>query len=200
MRYGCPPGLTPYRDGCAAPAGLQPIAPGPGWANWFPAQYVGDGEDWAYRDGYLYRYDPLGNARPGGLAALISAFIPLVGGALFNGNVWPQGYGYDQVPRYYDRFYGAGYDGDYNYRYADDTIFAVDQGSNRINSIAGLLTGDAWRVGQPMPVGYDIYNVPEQYRDQYVDGPDHWYRYADGYVYDVDPTTQLVRAVSQLLR
>lgn len=50
-----------------------------------------------------------------------------------------------------------------------------------------------------MPLGYDIYNVPPAYRDRYVDGPDAMYRYSDGYVYEVDPTTQLVRAVIELL-
>jgi len=44
-----------------------------------------------------------------------------------------------------------------------------------------------------------VYNVPYAYRDQYVDGPDDYYRYADGYVYDVDPTTQLIQAAIQLI-
>jgi patatin-like phospholipase/acyl hydrolase len=41
--------------------------------------------------------------------------------------------------------------------------------------------------------------VPYSYRDRYVDGPDAYYRYSDGYVYQVDPTTQLIQAAIQLL-
>ena len=50
-----------------------------------------------------------------------------------------------------------------------------------------------------MPSGYDIYNVPYGYRDQYRDGPDARYRYSDGYVYQVDPTSQLIVAAIELL-
>ena len=46
----------------------------------------------------------------------------------------------------------------------------------------------AIRIGQPLPVGYDTYNVPFAYRDQYYDTDDAWYRYANGYVYQVDPS------------
>ena len=62
-----------------------------------------------------------------------------------------------------------------------------------------LLTGDQFAIGQPMPLGYDVYNVPYDYRDQYLDGPDANYRYADGYVYEVDPKTQLIAAAIELL-
>ncbi|MET4898694.1 hypothetical protein RN629_16315 [Sphingomonadaceae bacterium jetA1] len=147
----------------------------------------------------MYRYADDRDGGRGGLGGIISAFIPLIGGALSGGNLWPRQVANYRVPDYYGRFYGSGYRGDYDYRYADDAIFAVDPGSGRIDSIAGLLTGDDWAVGRPMPPGYDLYNVPMPYRERFADGPDHWYRYSDGYVYDVDPTTQLVRAVSQLL-
>ena len=50
-----------------------------------------------------------------------------------------------------------------------------------------------------MPAGYDVYNVPYQYRDRYVDTAQSQYRYSDGYVYQVDPTTRLVQAAIQLL-
>ena len=68
-----------------------------------------------------------------------------------------------------------------------------------ISSIAALLTGDQFNVGQPMPMGYDVYNVPYGYQDQYYDSPNANYRYADGYVYQVDPKTQLIAAAIQLL-
>ena len=50
-----------------------------------------------------------------------------------------------------------------------------------------------------MPQGYEVYNVPYSYRDQYADGPDSNYRYSDGTIYQVDPTTQLIQAAIQLL-
>jgi patatin-like phospholipase/acyl hydrolase len=50
-----------------------------------------------------------------------------------------------------------------------------------------------------MPPGYDVYNVPYAYQDRYYDTPDANYRYADGYVYQVDPTTQLIQAAIELL-
>ena len=59
--------------------------------------------------------------------------------------------------------------------------------------------GNYFAVGQQMPLGYDVYNVPYSYLDRYVDGPDANYRYSDGYIYEVDPTTQLVQAAISLL-
>ena len=37
--------------------------------------------------------------------------------------------------------------------------------------------------------------MPLGYRDRYYDTPDAMYRYNDGYIYRVDPTTQLITAV-----
>jgi hypothetical protein len=57
-----------------------------------------------------------------------------------------------------------------------------------------LLAGDLG-VGQRLPSGYDAYNVPLTYRDRYADSADAWYRYNDGYIYQVDPKTRLISAV-----
>ena len=61
-----------------------------------------------------------------------------------------------------------------------------------IQALVALATGQQFAVGQPMPVGYDVYNVPYAYRDRYYDSADAWYRYNDGFVYEVDPRTGLV--------
>ncbi len=184
----CPPGLAKKGNGCMPPGQARKLDRYDGWSNWYPVRYRDDGYDWRYGDGYMYRV---------GSGGLVSALVPLVGGALFGGQVWPQQYsGYD-APGYYDRFYG--YRDGYDYRVAQNAIFAVDPRSGQIDGIAGLLTGDSWSVGQRMPVGYDVYNVPPNYRDRYSDRDDAMYRYSDGYVYEVDPTTQLVRAVMELL-
>jgi hypothetical protein len=68
-----------------------------------------------------------------------------------------------------------------------------------IQQVAALVTGDEWNLGQQMPDGYGVYNVPSEYRDQYQDSQDAMYRYSDGYVYQVDPTTQLIQAAIQLI-
>ena len=57
--------------------------------------------------------------------------------------------------------------------------------------------------GQRIPNGYDYYtpygNIPVNYRDQYDLDDDYRYIYRDDYIYEVDPTTQLVRRIIGLL-
>ena len=79
-------------------------------------------------------------------------------------------------------------------RYAPGAIYQVDAGTQLVTAIASLLTGGL-AVGQPLPPSYSVYNVPLGYRDTYYDRPDAWYRYSDGYIYQVDPTTQLITAI-----
>lgn len=189
---GCPPGLAKKNNGCLPPGqardryenGLFGYSYRP---SLFGLSNYGDGR-YYYNDGYLLR---LGNG--GG----ISGYIPLLGGALAIGNPWPTSYSYYPVPNYYVDYYDLGDSG--RYRYADNVIYRVDPEDAAIMSVAALLTGDDIRVGQPMPIGYDVYNVPYAYRDRYYDTPDAHYRYSDGYVYRVDPETQLVAAVIDLL-
>ena len=108
----------------------------------------------------------------------------------------PAGYSYYNVPDQYRDYY---YDtDDYYYRYAPGAIYQVDRDSQLITSIASLLTGGL-SVGQPLPASYSVYNVPMSYRDRYYDTPDNWYRYSDGYIYQVDPTTRLITAMVQAL-
>ncbi|MDZ4308284.1 hypothetical protein [Allopontixanthobacter sp.] len=180
----CPPGLAKKGNGC------QP----PGQAKKSGGNYLlnysrfRDG-DWRFFNGYAYQYRSGSN--------LVDAFLPLVGGALFGGNQWPAAYQDYRVPEYYGRYYGRG--DNYDYRYADRTIFRVNPQDQAIEGIVGLLTGNNFEVGRPIPSGYDVYNVPNQYRDQYYDRPDAYYRYSDGYVYQVDPETRLIAAAIQLI-
>lgn len=184
----CPPGLARKGNGCQPPGQARKLDRYDGWASWYPVRYRDDGYDWRSSNGYLYRV---------GSGGLVATLIPLVGGALFGGQIWPDQYTGYEAPAYYDRYYGYG--DTYDYRVAQNAIFAVDPQSRQIDGIAGLLTGDRWSVGQRIPAGYDVYNVPLDYRDRYIDRQDAYYRYSDGYVYEVDPTTQLVRAVIELL-
>ncbi len=176
---GCPPGLAKKQNGCTPP-GLAKKRDF--YDNWWSR-----GDDGYYRDGYLLRYQ--GDSLRG--------FLPLLGGALGMGSLFPSYYNSYDVPDYYARYYGG--NDDYLYRQADGVIYGLDPENYAIRQIAGLVTGDEFAIGQRMPDGYSVYNVPYDYRDQYIDNDDSSYRYNDGYVYQIDPTTQLVQAVIQLL-
>ena len=129
-------------------------------------------------------------------SGLIEDVIPLLDRGYGVGQMLPAGYSYYNVPYQYRDYY---YDtDDYSYRYAPGAIYQVDRDSQLITSIASLLTGGL-SVGQPLPASYSVYNVPFDYRDRYYDTPDAMYRYSDGYIYQVDPTTQLITAMVQAL-
>jgi hypothetical protein len=137
-----------------------------------------------YDDGYVYRVD----AGTG----YVEDVIPLLDNGYGVGQMLPVGYSYYNVPyQYRDMYYDTP---DYMYRYAPGAIYQVDRDTQLITSVASLLTGGL-SVGQPLPPAYSVYNVPMAYRDNYYDRPDAWYRYNNGYIYQVDPTTQLITAI-----
>jgi hypothetical protein len=155
-----------------------------------PTQYQAfypDNQDDYYRfaNGYVYEVD-----RGSGL---IENMIPLLAGGYGMGQMLPASYSAYNVPYQYRDLYAD--NDDYMYRYAPGAIYQVDPTTSLITGIASLLTGNGLSVGQPLPMGYSAYNVPMAYRDQYQDGPDAWYRYNNGSIYQVDPTTQLVTSI-----
>jgi hypothetical protein len=180
---GCPPGLAKKYNGCQPPGLAKQRAYRP---DWWGLNGIADGR-YSYGDGYLLRLN----------GSRVASYIPLLGGALSPGNIWPSAYPSLPVPEYYADYYDLGPPD--SYRYADNVLYRVDPSTSAITSIAGLLTGDNFQIGSPLPPGYDVYNVPYAYRDRYLDGPDARYRYSDGYIYQVDPTTQLVTAAIDLL-
>lgn len=180
---GCPPGLAKKNNGCMPPGLAKQRLYQPGW---WGLTGLGGGR-YVYDDGYLLRLD----------GDRVASYVPLLGGALSPGNIWPSMYAPVAVPEYYADYYDLGPPD--SYRYADDVLYRVDPSTSAITSIAALLTGDNFQIGSPLPPGYDVYNVPYPYRSQYLDGPDARYRYSDGYIYQVDPTTQLVTAAIDLL-
>jgi hypothetical protein len=138
--------------------------------------------DYNYGDGYLYQFDRDDD--------LVTAMFPLLGGAFGVGQLLPIGYSSYNVPYGYRSLY---YDTpDYSYRYGDGAIYRVDPDTQLIQAVVALLTGQQFGVGQLLPAGYDVYNVPYQYRDMYYDTSDAWYRYDDGYIYQVDPYTRMI--------
>ena len=182
---GCPPGLAKKRNGCLPPGQAKDryrsFEPG------FFGLNGAEGGRYFYEDGYLLQYRPDG----------IAGFLPLLGGALGIGNIWPASYANAPLPNYYSDYFQLG-DRD-GYRYADNVIYRVDPQTTAITSVAGLLTGNAFEIGRPMPRGYDVYNMPFDLREQYSDTADARYRYADGYVYKIDPGTALVTSALALV-
>lgn len=194
LAYGCPPGLDKKDNGCMPPGQVKNLLGAPLRASFanslLPVQYRNwyrDDGDYFYRtgDGFIYRINRDNN--------LVDGLIPLFGdGYYMVGDPWPDPYNFYNVPYQYRSYYPDG--GDYYYRYGDGAIYSVDPTTQAVQSIVALLAGDLG-VGQPLPVGYDTYNVPFAYRDRYYDTADNWYRYNDGYIYRVDPTTRLITAV-----
>lgn len=152
----------------------------------YRATYYDTPDAWyRYDDGYIYQVDPR--------SRMIEASIPVSYDGYTVGAPVPAAYpGYAVPDRYSDLYYAApGYD----YRYFDGGIYAIDPNQQTVESQVALLTGQTFGVGQMLPMGYDAYNVPLAYRDRYFDSDRSLYRYADGYIYQVDPTTRLIQAV-----
>jgi hypothetical protein len=183
-----------YMPGTYLPSGyMNSYAPSYyGLNSFYPASYggsygYGGGYDNLcnrYANGVVYRVDCM--------SGMIVDAIPTYAGGYGVGQMLPSAYSYYNVPSQYRSLY---YDTpDYNYWYAPGAIYQYDRGSSLITSVAALLS-PGFSVGQQMPLGYSTYNVPYAYRSTYYDTPDAWYRYNNGYIYQVDPTTQLVSAV-----
>jgi hypothetical protein len=137
-----------------------------------------------YANGVVYEVDCY--------TGMVEDVIPLYAGGYGVGQMLPSSYAYYNVPYQYRSLY---YDTpDYNYWYAPGAIYQYEPRSSMITSVAALLS-PGFTIGQPLPVGYDVYNVPYDYRSTYYDTPTAWYRYNNGYIYQVDPTTQLVTAI-----
>jgi hypothetical protein len=151
------------------PSALQPFYPSTPYASY---RYAGC---------YTYRIDPI--------TGMIIDTIPTYAYGCGFGQMLPASYGTYNIPYQYRPYYAD--TSDYYYRYAPGAIYQVDPSTSLITAVAALLTGGL-NVGQQLPVGYSAYNVPLSYRARYYDTPDAWYRYADGYIYRVNPATGLV--------
>ena len=200
-RPDCPPGLAAKNNGCLPPGQAMKLGVGQRFQqDWFrnsalPYDYrnlLADNDRYYYRyddNGYIYRVDRESD--------LVAGLIPLLGGGFQVGQVLPMGYDAYNVPLQYRSTY---FDtDDLYYRFGDNAIYQVDPQTRMVENVVALLTGQNFNVGQQMPMGYDMYNVPYQYRDTYYDTAQYNYRYADGYIYQVDPTTQIIQSVIQAL-
>ncbi len=157
----------------ALPAAYQPF---------YPATSA---YDYRYANGYVYQVNPY--------TGMIEAVDPMLGYGYGYGQMMPLSYSAYNVPYQYRSYYPD--TSDYYYRYAPGAIYQVDPTTSLITAVAALLSPNPLAVGQPLPAGYGVYNVPYAYRTTYYDTPDAWYRYSNGYIYRVDPATQLVTAM-----
>ena len=161
-----------------------------GFNSFYPSSYGPD---------YGYGYDNLCNRYVNGViyqvdcySGVVEDVIPLYASGYGVGQYLPSSYGYYNVPyQYRDMYYNTA---SQNYWYAPGAIYRVDPTTQLITAVASLLA-PGFSVGQPLPAGYGMYNVPMAYRDTYYDTSSAWYRYNNGYIYQVDPTTQLVTAI-----
>lgn len=199
-RYdNCPPGLAKKDNGCMPPGQVRKYLGARLQQNYVNSLIPNQYRSW-YRDNddYFYRYGDNNIYRVSRSNNLIDGIIPLLTGSGYGGGYYalgdqfPSSYDFYNVPYQYRSFYGD--TSDYRYRYGDGAIYRINSGSGVVDGIVALLAGDLG-VGTRLPVGYDTYNVPFAYRDRYADSADNWYRYNDGYIYQVDPKTRLISAV-----
>ena len=118
---GCPPGLTRRNSDCVAPdqAGTSPVrnrrwngyAYDPGL---FGLSHYDAGR-YHYESGYLLRRTSEGR---------VTGYLPVLGGALVIGNVWPASYESYAVPDYFVDYYDLGPMS--SYRYAENVLYRVD--------------------------------------------------------------------------
>jgi hypothetical protein len=161
-----------------------------GLNSFYPASY-------GYDAGY--GYDNLCNRYEYGVVyqvdcytGLVENVIPLYANGYGVGQLLPSAYSYYNVPiQYRDMYYDTP---DYGYWYGPGAIYQYDRDTSLITSVAALMS-PGFAVGQPLPAGYGAYNVPYAYRATYYDTPAAWYRYNNGYIYQVDPATTLVTAI-----
>ena len=146
-----------------------------------------DTPDYYYRYdddlGYLYRVDRDND--------FVRAMIPLFGGYGI-GDPWPTTYYSSYVPLGYRSYY---YDTpDYYYRNDGYGIYRIDADTQLITALVALLAGQSYGVGQYLPASYGAYNVPFAYRSTYYDRNDAWYRYGNGFIYQMDPYSRQISA------
>ena len=87
---------------------------------------------------------------------------------------------------------------DYYYRYGDGYLYRVNRTDQVIRALLPLF-GLGYGIGQPFPTAYSNYYLPSAYQPFYPATPYYDYRYADGYIYEVDPYTGLIADVDPML-
>lgn len=187
---GCPPGLAKRNNGCLPPGIARQARDETFGYAYRPALFgvpLRAVADYVLYDGYLIPSGGGGGGR----------YLPLLGGALGVGQVWPEAYPSLPLDDWQTDYYG--FEDPAAYRYADNVVYQVDPQTSAIEAVVALLSGSDFNLGERMPDGYDVYNVPTAYQDRYADSDEAMYRYDDGRVYEVDPVSMLVQKVIELI-
>lgn len=190
---GCPPGLARKNAGCLPPGYTRRVRDEQLGFAYRPALFgvpLSAAVDYVYYDGYLIPSDGNGGGGPG-------RYLPLLGGALAVGQIWPEAYPSLPLDGWQRDYYG--FESPDSYRYADNVVYQVDPATSAIEAVVALLSGSDFSVGEPLPEGYDVYNIPSAYQDRYADSDDALYRYADGRILEIDPTSMLVEKIIELV-
>ena len=87
---------------------------------------------------------------------------------------------------------------DYYYRYGDGYAYQVDRKTQLIASLLPLF-GAGLGLGQVFPSTYANAYVPSYYQPFYRDSSDDYYRYANGYVYEIDRGSGLIENMIPLM-
>jgi hypothetical protein len=155
-----------------------------GFNSFYPADYGFGGLCNRYAYGVVYQVDCV--------TGMVENVIPMYAGGYGVGQLLPSAYATYNVPyQYRNLYYNTP---DYGYYYAPGAIYQYDRGTDLITSVAALMS-PGFTIGQPLPAGYGVYNVPYAYRSTYFDTPTAMYRYNNGYIYQIDPSTMLVSAI-----
>jgi hypothetical protein len=104
--------------------------------------------------------------------------------------------GYNVPERYRYRFID---DDRFFYRYGNDaTVYRFDRSTRLVSSVIPLNSTGLF-LGEPLPLGYEVYNVPFGYRNYYQDSDDYLYRYDSNAIYRVNTESMLIEGVVALL-
>jgi len=87
------------------------------------------------------------------------------------------------------------------YRNDGDYIYRVNRDGGLIDALFPLADRDFsyYPIGMNYPSEFDQYNVPYQYRSFYPEGGAYDYRYGDGAIYQVNPSTNAIQSIVALL-
>ena len=86
----------------------------------------------------------------------------------------------------------------YYYTYGNGYAYRVNRTSNVISALLPLF-GAGYTVGQSFPMSYPGYYMPSAYQPFYPTMANYDYRYANGYIYEVDPFTGRIVDVDPML-
>lgn len=89
----------------------------------------------------------------------------------------------------------------FTYRNDGDYVFRVNRTDGLINALFPMLDRNFsyYPVGMNYPSAFDQYNVPSQFQSFYPDGGNFDYRYGDGAIYQVNPSTNAIQSIVALL-